>query len=68
MSIRLGEDASMRFDQVVIGAGEAIREFLRRGCLCGAGLRSHARRVRASELERGELRGRVLPVVNGELG
>ena len=68
MPICLSEDASVRFDQAVVSAGEAISEFLRCGCFCYAGLCSHARRVRASELEGGELRGRVLAVVNGELG
>ena len=51
MPICLREDASMRFDQVVIGTSEAIREFLRRWGFYDAGLRSHARRVRASELK-----------------
>ena len=68
MPICLREDASVRFDQVVVGTGEAICESLRCGCFHHAGLRSHARRVRASELERGKLRGRMLSVVNGELG
>ena len=68
MPICLSEDASVRFDQVVVSAGEAIREFLRCGCFCYAGLRSHARRVGASELEGGKLRGQMLAVVNGELG
>ena len=68
MPIRLCEDASVRFDQVVVSAGEAFREFLRCGCFCHTELCSHARRIRTSELEGGELRGQVMSVINGELG
>ena len=64
----LVENASVCFDQVVVSAGEAICEFLSCGRFYDAGLRPHARRVCASELEGRELRGRVLAVVNGELG
>ena len=68
MAIGLREDASMRFDQVVVGTGEAICEFFRSRSLYYTRFHSHARRVRPSELEGGELRGRVLSVINGELG
>ena len=68
MPICLVKDTDVRLDQVVIGTGEVISKLLRCGGFSHSGLHSHTGRVRAGELERGELRGRVLPVVNGELG
>ena len=57
MPICLREDVSVRFDQIVVGAGEAIRKFFCRRRFGNAGLCSHAGYVRTSELEGGELCG-----------
>ena len=57
----------MSFDQVVIGLREMVSELLCCGCLCSAVLNAHAWDVGTSELERGKLGHRVLPIVDGEL-
>ena len=63
MLIGLHEDARMRLDQVVIGAGEAVCKFLRCWGFCHMGLCSHTRRVCASELEGRELYRAYLSIV-----
>ena len=68
MPISLHEDASMCFDQVVIGVGEAICEVLGSWSFDSMVLHAHARGICVSELERGELHGQVLAIVDGELG
>ena len=65
--ICLHENVGMCFDQVVIGMREAISKLLGSGCFHNLVCKAHTRRVGVSELERGELHGRVLSVVDGEL-
>ena len=65
--IHLSEEVRMHLDQVVVGMGEVVSELLSSKCLHHSVLKAHLGCVGASQLERGELCGRVLLVVDGEL-
>ena len=58
----------MCLDQVVVGMGKVICELLGSRCFHCPVFNAHARDVGLGKLERGELRGQVLTVVNGKLG
>ena len=65
--ICLSKDTGMCFDQVVIGMGEVVSELLGSRYIHCLVCKAHMGCVGVSELERRELCGGVLSVVNGEL-